>query len=64
MLFASQVYGEILAAPLDQGAKVVVRKDPLVCGKFRLMILAFSRTLIRRKTTDGSLARTRRGGSM
>ena len=28
MLFSSQVYGEILAAPLDQGAKVVVRKDP------------------------------------
>lgn len=28
VLFASQVYGEILAAPLDQGAKVVVRKDP------------------------------------
>jgi len=28
VLFSSQVYGEILAAPLDQGAKVVVRKDP------------------------------------
>jgi molybdenum cofactor cytidylyltransferase len=28
VLFASKVYGEILAAPLDQGAKVVVRKDP------------------------------------
>ena len=28
VLFASQVYGEILAAPLDQGAKVVVRNDP------------------------------------
>ncbi len=28
VLFASSVYGEILAAPLDQGAKVVVRKDP------------------------------------
>lgn len=27
VLFSSQVYGEILAAPLDQGAKVVVRKD-------------------------------------
>jgi molybdenum cofactor cytidylyltransferase len=27
-LFSSQVYGEILASPLDQGAKVVVRKDP------------------------------------
>jgi molybdenum cofactor cytidylyltransferase len=28
VLFSNQVYGEILAAPLDQGAKVVVRKDP------------------------------------
>ena len=28
VLFSSQIYGEILAAPLDQGAKVVVRKDP------------------------------------
>jgi molybdenum cofactor cytidylyltransferase len=28
VLFSSRVYGEILAAPLDQGAKVVVRKDP------------------------------------
>jgi molybdenum cofactor cytidylyltransferase len=28
VLFSSQVYGEILAAPLDQGAKVVVRKNP------------------------------------
>jgi molybdenum cofactor cytidylyltransferase len=28
VLFSSKVYGEILAAPLDQGAKVVVRKDP------------------------------------
>lgn len=28
VLFARQVYGELLAAPLDQGAKVVVRKDP------------------------------------
>jgi len=28
VLFSGQVYGEILAAPLDQGAKVVVRKDP------------------------------------
>jgi molybdenum cofactor cytidylyltransferase len=28
VLFSSQLYGEILAAPLDQGAKVVVRKDP------------------------------------
>ena len=28
VLFSSLVYGEILAAPLDQGAKVVVRKDP------------------------------------
>jgi len=28
VVFSSQVYGEILAAPLDQGAKVVVRKDP------------------------------------
>lgn len=28
VLFSSQVYGEILAAPLDQGAKAVVRKDP------------------------------------
>ncbi len=28
VLFASHVYGEILAAPLAQGAKVVVRKDP------------------------------------
>jgi molybdenum cofactor cytidylyltransferase len=28
VLFSSQVYGEILAAPLDRGAKVVVRKDP------------------------------------
>lgn len=28
VLFSSQVYGEILAAPLDQGAKIVVRKDP------------------------------------
>jgi molybdenum cofactor cytidylyltransferase len=28
VLFSRLVYGEILAAPLDQGAKVVVRKDP------------------------------------
>jgi len=28
VLFSKQIYGEILAAPLDQGAKVVVRKDP------------------------------------
>lgn len=28
VLFSSQVYGELLAAPLDKGAKVVVRKDP------------------------------------
>ncbi len=28
VLFSSQIYGEILAAPLDQGAKVIVRKDP------------------------------------
>ncbi len=28
VLFSSQVYGEILAAPLDRGAKVIVRKDP------------------------------------
>ncbi len=28
VLFSSQVYGEIFAAPLDQGARVVVRKDP------------------------------------
>ncbi|HXG18927.1 MAG TPA: nucleotidyltransferase family protein, partial [Methylomirabilota bacterium] len=28
VLFSSQVYGEIFAAPLDHGAKVVVRKDP------------------------------------
>lgn len=28
VLFSSQIYGEILAAPLDQGAKVVVRKHP------------------------------------
>src|SRR5262245_28090268 len=28
VLFSRQVYGEILAAPLDQGAKVVIRKDP------------------------------------
>jgi molybdenum cofactor cytidylyltransferase len=28
VLFSSQVYGEILAAPLDHSAKVVVRKDP------------------------------------
>ncbi len=28
VLFAKGVYGEILAAPLDRGAKVVVRKDP------------------------------------
>ena len=28
VLFSSQLYGEILAAPLDQGAKTVVRKDP------------------------------------
>ncbi|MGE0821440.1 MAG: NTP transferase domain-containing protein [Candidatus Binatia bacterium] len=28
VLFARRLYGEILAAPLDQGAKVVVRKDP------------------------------------
>jgi molybdenum cofactor cytidylyltransferase len=28
VLFSKHVYGEILAAPLDQGAKVVVRKDP------------------------------------
>ncbi len=28
VLFSRQVYGELLAAPLDKGAKVVVRKDP------------------------------------
>jgi molybdenum cofactor cytidylyltransferase len=28
VIFSSQLYGEILAAPLDRGAKVVVRKDP------------------------------------
>jgi len=28
VLFAREVYPELLAAPLDQGAKVVVRKDP------------------------------------
>lgn len=28
VLFSSRVYGEILAAPLDRGAKAVVRKDP------------------------------------
>ena len=28
VLFSRQIYGEILAAPLDQGAKFVVRKDP------------------------------------
>lgn len=28
VLFSRQIYGEILAAPLDQGAKVIVRKDP------------------------------------
>ena len=28
VLFAKGVYGELLAAPLDRGAKVVVRKDP------------------------------------
>ena len=28
VLFAKGVYGELLAAPLDKGAKVVVRKDP------------------------------------
>lgn len=28
VLFSRQVYAELLAAPLDQGAKVVVRKDP------------------------------------
>ncbi|MGH7961419.1 MAG: nucleotidyltransferase family protein [Candidatus Binatia bacterium] len=28
VLFSRRVYGEILAAPLDQGAKPVVRKDP------------------------------------
>lgn len=28
VLFASRVYGELLAAPLDQGAKAVVRKAP------------------------------------
>lgn len=28
VLFSRQVYGELLAAPLDQGAKAVVRKDP------------------------------------
>ena len=28
VLFSRRVYGEILAAPLDKGAKVVVRKDP------------------------------------
>ncbi len=27
-LFAKDVYGELLAAPLDKGAKAVVRKDP------------------------------------
>ncbi len=29
VLFSHQVYGELLAAPLEQGAKVVVRKDPV-----------------------------------
>ncbi len=28
VLFSKEVYGELLAAPLDKGAKVVVRKDP------------------------------------
>lgn len=28
VLFSSQVYAELLAAPLNKGAKVVVRKDP------------------------------------
>ena len=28
VLFSKGVYGELLAAPLDRGAKVVVRKDP------------------------------------
>lgn len=28
VLFSSRLYGEILAAPLDHGAKAVVRKDP------------------------------------
>lgn len=28
VLFSHGVYGELLAAPLDQGAKAVVRKDP------------------------------------
>ena len=28
VLFSKGVYGELLAAPLDKGAKVVVRKDP------------------------------------
>ncbi|MCS6925798.1 MAG: nucleotidyltransferase family protein [Candidatus Binatia bacterium] len=28
VLFSRQVYGELLAAPLDQGAKAVVRRDP------------------------------------
>lgn len=36
VLFSSQVYGEILAAPLDQGAKVVVRKDPARVREVRL----------------------------
>ena len=28
VLFSNQIYAELLAAPLDKGAKVVVRKDP------------------------------------
>jgi molybdenum cofactor cytidylyltransferase len=28
VLFSHEVYGELLAAPLDRGAKAVVRKDP------------------------------------
>ena len=36
VLFSSQVYGELLAAPLDKGAKVVVRKDPTRVREVRL----------------------------
>ncbi|MEW6299032.1 MAG: nucleotidyltransferase family protein [Thermodesulfobacteriota bacterium] len=28
VVFSAELYGELLAAPLDQGAKAVVRKDP------------------------------------
>ncbi len=36
VLFSSQVYAELLAAPLDKGAKVVVRKDPERVREVRL----------------------------